>query len=235
MTEERLREIDPQSSIVDFDPLAGQYDQWYETAEGRQFDRLEKKAFRRLIGKAEKGESMLEVGTGTGWWSQFFGELGYQVTGVDVAPKMVEIARSKNIPNARFEKADGHKLPFSDHSFSASAAVTTLEFTREPETVVREMVRCTKTGGKLFLGVLNRDAPLNKERKEKGEGVFAPARFFTVHEIQALLAPYGKPVIKQCAFSLSLRMPNSIAGIADDLQALLKMSSGAFIAARVDL
>jgi len=230
-----MNEIEPTASLFDFNLLAGEYDKWYETAEGRQYDILEKRALGRLIGKVEDGVNLLEVGIGTGWWSLFFSELGYHVTGVDVSPDMVDVARLKNIPNAQFEIADGHKLPFADQSFSVSAAVTLIEFTREPKMVVREMVRCTKPGGGLFLGLLNGEAPINKKRKEKGRNVFAFARFLTVQDIHTLLDPYGKPTIKQCAFPASIKMPPLIAGMADDFQAWLKMTSGAFIVVRVDL
>jgi ubiquinone/menaquinone biosynthesis C-methylase UbiE len=231
-----MNEIEPTASFFDFNPLAGEYDKWYETAEGRQYDMLEKRALGRLIGKVESGLNLLEVGMGTtGWWSLFFSELGYRVTGVDVSPNMVDVACLKNIPNARFEKADGHKLPFADQSFSVSVAVTSIEFTREPKVVVREMVRYIKPGGRLFLGLLNGDAPINKKREEKGRNVFASARFLTVQDIHTLLDPCGKPTIKLCAFPVSIKMPPSIAGMADDFQALLKMTSSAFIAVRMDL
>jgi len=230
-----MTEKNEPSTLFDFDRIASGYDKWYETAEGRLFDMLEKRALRSLIGEVDTGENLLEVGAGTGWWSHFFSELGYRVTGVDFSPKMVEIANSKTIPNARFEKADANKLTFPDHHFSASAAITTIEFTPEPKTVIREMVRCTKSGGKLFLGVLNGDAPLNKQRKKQAEGPFKYAHFFTAEEIYALLAPYGKPAINPCAFPLSLKLPLSIAGMADDFQTFLKRTSGALIVAGLEL
>jgi len=66
-----MSKIDPTSSVFDFNPIAGEYDKWYETAEGRQYDILEKRALRSLIDKVGNGEKMLEVGMGTGWWSFF--------------------------------------------------------------------------------------------------------------------------------------------------------------------
>jgi len=53
--------------------------------------------------------------------------------------------------------------------------------------------------------------------------------------IHSLLDPYGKPTIKQCAFPVSIKMLPFIAGMADDFQACLKMTCGAWIAVRVDL
>jgi ubiquinone/menaquinone biosynthesis C-methylase UbiE len=187
---------------------------------------------RRLIGRVDKGETLREVGAGTGWWSRFFSGRGYYVNGVDVSTKMIVIASMKKIPDARFQIADGHALPFQDGSFDASAAITTIEFAKDPERIISEMIRCIKPGGRLILGVLNGDALLNKKRKEKGN-IFLTARFFTADELHTLLVSYGKPVLKTCAFPLSVKIPQIAAATADDIQVLLKMTSGAFIAATV--
>jgi len=60
---------------------------------------------------------MLELGCGTGHWTQFFCEEGFQVTGVDESEAMLERARAKNIAGARFLQADAGNLPFRDQSF----------------------------------------------------------------------------------------------------------------------
>ncbi|MHA1568755.1 MAG: class I SAM-dependent methyltransferase [Alphaproteobacteria bacterium] len=222
-------------SVFDFDPLAVKYDRWYETAEGCLYDTLEKRVMRRLIGEAPGDAGLLEVGMGTGWWSRFFSRLGYHVTGVDVAAKMVEAARAKKIPNARFEVADAHQLPFPNDGFSVAAAVTTIEFVRDAEQVIREMVRCTEPGGRLFFGVLNGEGPLNIKRKKQAAGTFAQARFFTAGELRALLEPFGRTSIKPCAFPLSLKLPPILAAPVDDAQALFNRTNGAFIAVKVQL
>jgi len=224
-----------QPSRFDFDPFAAEYDSWYETAEGKLFDILEKKALRRIMGKAQREGSLLEVGAGTGWWSRFFSDSGLDVTGIDISPQMVDIAQSKNIPNASFKLADAHELPFADGSFSFAAAITSIEFARDPERVLGEMVRCTKKPGTLFLGVLNERAPINRKRRKLAGGPFATARFFTPDDIHALLTPYGKTTIKLCAFPLSLKLPAPFAGTADDIQAFMRKTSGAFIAGKVEL
>lgn len=228
-------EMTRNASLFDFDQLAAEYDRWYETAEGRLYDKLEKRALLRLCGRMERGGTLLEVGMGTGWWSRFFSELGFEITGIDISPKMVEIARSKRIPNATFELADAYKLPFADGRFSASTAITTIEFTREPETVIREMIRCTRLGGNLVLGVLNGSAPINQRRKKQADGPFSSARFFTVDGLCKLLGPYGNTTLRSCAFPFSMNMPTPFAPLAGDIMALTKRETGAFIAVRVEL
>ena len=70
----------------DFDVVADKYDKWYETAKGAMYDRLEKKAVSRYLRQNAQGMKLLEVGCGTGHWSEFFSECGFEVTGIDVSP-----------------------------------------------------------------------------------------------------------------------------------------------------
>jgi len=219
----------------DFNPVAAGYDQWYETAAGQVYDVLEKRVVQRLIASPRIGDTLLEIGSGTGWWSRFFSAIGYRVTGADIAPAMVEIARDKHIPNAKFDVADAHRLPFPDHSFAVSAAITALEFTRDPQVTIREMARCTKRDGQLILGVLNEAAPINRQRQAQAEGPFAAARFFTIEELHTLLAPFGATTIVPAAFPLSMRLPVALTGPADDLQGLFRVQTGAFLATKVQL
>ncbi len=221
-------------TVFDFDVLAADYDSWYDTPDGRLYDILEKHALRRLIGVVPRGQRLLEMGAGSGWWSYFFSELGYRVTGVDVAPKMVAIAQSKRISEAHFGIADAHRLPFADGSFDAAAAITSLEFTRDPEQALRELVRCVTSTGKLFLGVLNREATINQLRQEQGQGPFGPARMFSAAELIQLLSPFGTITLRPCAFPQSTRLSAELATIADDTQAEIGRTNGAFLAVEVD-
>lgn len=231
-----MSEANRKPFVFDFDNIAAEYDEWYESLEGRLYDKLEKRAIVRLLGKVKEGDTLLEVGVGTGWWSLFFSELGFRVTGVDVSPKMVDMARSKRIPGSTFAVADAHELPFSDASFSAAAAITTIEFTQWPEIAINEMVRCTaRPSGHLFLGVLHASAPVNRERAENPETPFASAHLFTMDELYKLLTPHGRTILRLSAFPLSLRLPPPLAYRVDDLGALMKWKTGAFIAARVKL
>ena len=50
----------------DFDKLADSYDNWYGSAAGQMYDRLEKKTFDSLAGDHNNGKQLLEIGCGTG-------------------------------------------------------------------------------------------------------------------------------------------------------------------------
>ena len=41
------------------------------------------------------GRRLLDVGCGSGWLSEYFARLGYDVTGIDISPDLIEIARER--------------------------------------------------------------------------------------------------------------------------------------------
>ncbi len=185
------RTTHPAGSVFDFGPLADRYDRWYATGAGRAHDRVQKADVRRLLPRASSGERLLDVGCGTGHWSAFFAEMGYRVTGVDVAPEMVEAARTA-APECSFREADAHDLPFDEASFDVVASMATVEFLTDPAAALREMARCTGPGGKLLIGTLNRLAGLNRRRLAEGREPYSSARLFAPSELRDLLDPLGR-------------------------------------------
>jgi len=223
-------------SRFDFDFLANKYDSWYDSAKGRMYDRLEKKAISRYLPPNAKGKTLLEVGCGTGHWSRFFSEYGFEVTGVDVSERTINIAKSKNISNASFQLADGHSLPFEDSSFDVTAAITTLEFVSDAEAVVQEMIRCTRqSGGQLLVGVLNAMARLNRNRKQRPESPYAKARLFSPSQLKQLLEPFGQLSMVTSGFVPKQTILLPLAALFDAIGRFLHIPYGAFIAAEVRL
>lgn len=49
-----------------------------------------------------KVTSILNIGCGSGNHDKYFSELGYNIEGFDISPKMIELANSKEIKNANF-------------------------------------------------------------------------------------------------------------------------------------
>ena len=219
-----------------FDPVADTYDEWYETAEGAMYDRMEKKAISKYLLRNVQGRKLLEVGCGTGHWSQFFSEFGFEVIGVDISERMINIAQSKGISNASFQIADGHFLPFKNGVFDVTAAIVTLEFVCDAELVLREMVRCTrKGGGQLLIGVLNALARLNCKRQLYKKSPYAKARLFSPMQLKLLLEPYGQTRITVAGFVPKQQWLLSLVPVTDLICRLLHRPSGVFIAAEVRL
>lgn len=85
--------------------------------------------------------TILDVGTGTGWFAEFFKDSSY-VVGVDISLSMMSKAREKGVTS--LVRADAHYLPFKDRSFDATIMIHLLHLVRDWAQVVREVGRVTK-------------------------------------------------------------------------------------------
>ena len=100
-----------------YDGLADWYDEEFqpEPLKGEAWQ-----AVRPLIG--ESAGTLLDLGCGTGAYGGALGELGWDVTGVDVSEDMLRRAREKGV---RAIRADATELPFDDASFDAAVSIFT--------------------------------------------------------------------------------------------------------------
>jgi ubiquinone/menaquinone biosynthesis C-methylase UbiE len=119
----------------------------------------------------------LEVGCGTGVFSQYFRQKGLRVIGMDISEDMLAIARSKGIA-LQLLRGDAHCLPFPDRCFDITAAITTIEFTHDPDLVLQELFRVCKRI--VVLGVLNKLSWMGLKRTLKGGTLFSQATFYNV-------------------------------------------------------
>lgn len=70
------------------------YDAWYQSSRGRWIGQQEFSTLVKLFSLKE-GQSLLDVGSGTGYFSQRFYQLGMQVTGLDPDVAMIDFAKEK--------------------------------------------------------------------------------------------------------------------------------------------
>ena len=221
---------------ADFDKLAENYDNWYSSAVGRMYDRLEKKALERLVGNYNNGKQLLEIGCGTGHWSRFFSEKGFEVTGIDISEGMIKTASEKNIPNCHFQAADGQSLSFFyDNSFDVAAVMTALEFSESPEEIISEMARCVKPKGKLLFGVLNSLSADNQRRQSNAASVYAYAQLFSPLQLKKLLEPYGKVIMRISGFVIRSEWLIWLSPFREFICRTVNSKKGSFIAAEVQL
>ena len=161
--------------------IANNYDAYYQTEVGRKIDEIEKNIISELL-PAVSGISMLELGCGSGHWTQFFVEKGFKVTGVDISEAMLDIAKQKNI-DAQFMLADCANLPFANNSFCFIATITMLEFVNDIDKVIKEIYRVLKKGGYLVIGSLNADSVI--ATKKSTDEIFKYAKFMSIADIKA--------------------------------------------------
>ncbi len=101
--------------------------------------------------KPKPKDHVLEVATGPGYIALAFAEAVAEVIGVDLTDAPLAIAKKlcqqAGVTNARFEKADGKKLPFSSASFEIVVCRLAFHHFETPFQVLQEMVRVCKAGG----------------------------------------------------------------------------------------
>lgn len=96
------------------------------------------------------GGTYLEVGTGTGADAlALASRFGVQVVGVDVSRTMVEEARRRGLREAQVASAES--LPFETSTFDGCWADRTFQHLADPEAALGEMVRVTKSGGRIVV------------------------------------------------------------------------------------
>jgi len=102
-----------------------------------------------------KGSKILDVACGTGTQAILFAKGGYAVTGVDLSPDMLRIAKRKvkKDYDVRFLECDASQLPFDDNEFSFSTISFALHDMPEKIAVrvLKEMKRVTKSKGKIVI------------------------------------------------------------------------------------
>jgi ubiquinone/menaquinone biosynthesis C-methylase UbiE len=78
---------------------------------------------------------------------------GGEVIGIDLALGMIELARSAEIPSARFEVMDIEQLAFADATFDGAVCGHGLQFAPDLGRALREARRVLKAGGGLAASV----------------------------------------------------------------------------------
>jgi 2-polyprenyl-3-methyl-5-hydroxy-6-metoxy-1,4-benzoquinol methylase len=104
------------------------------------------------------GMTMLDVACGTGNLAIPAAQLGCVVTGVDIAPNLIEQARERATAEGltiTFDEGDAEQLPYPDASFDAVVTMFGAMFAPRPDIVASELARVLKPGGLLAMANWN--------------------------------------------------------------------------------
>ena len=159
------------------------------------------------------GRSVLEVGCGAGVDLARFAKGGAEVTGVDLAPSAIALARAnfeQQGLQGRFEVADGERLPFPDNSFDMVFAHGVVQYTANPRQLVEECRRVLKPGGEAIFQVYNRVSWLNALSKLMKVGLEhddAPVLLkFSIGELRRLVGGFKNVKIVAERFPVKSRL-----------------------------
>ena len=170
-----------------FDDQAVEYNHWYQTPEGRCADALEKGLFLKLI-QPKFGQSVLDIGCGTGHNLAFFKELGLKAAGIDTSKPMLHIAAKKLGTDVELHLGCAEELPFNNNSFDIVTLITVLEFVTAPTKVLKEAARVARA--QIYLGILNKSSLLAIIRRIKGrfrDSIYNRAKFYSIWGIEGLV------------------------------------------------
>lgn len=183
-----------------FSLYAEDYDGWFDDPKRRILFELEVKAVKILM--KDLVPLFLEVGVGSG---RFAAALGIRY-GIEPSDTLLQMATKRGI---KAEKAYGEKLPFANGIFGAVFILFTLCFVEDPGKVLSEAKRVLRNGGKLILGIINRESKWGEHYQTKGaEGhpLYKHARFYSVKDVAAMIEDAGLTIE---AFSSTLCQPPS--------------------------
>lgn len=184
-----------------FDRVAAQYDElWTRSAAGRaQRDAV----WRRLDGLFHPGDSVLDIGCGTGEDAAHLMSLGIAVEAIDASAEMVRLARARGVDAARIPIEELARVngdfDGAISNFGALNCVADLPSFR------RELARLIRPGGRAALCVLGRfclwetiwfllrGRPGKARRRWAGDAAAASlgirVRHFSMRELERAMSP----------------------------------------------
>lgn len=172
------------------------YSGWHGTELGAITEAIEDRLLFELIGDVG-GQHILDVGCGEGSVAVRLRQHGAVVTAVDPSLDMLVAAQSRACAeqcSVGLVQAIGEQLPFATASFDVVLAKTVLCFVDEAQTMVDEMARVLRPGGRFVIGELHKWSSWAAQRRLRawfGSALWRRGRFRTAGELTRLARASG--------------------------------------------
>lgn len=129
---------------------------WYNNLIEKDEDSYQRKLIlpnlTRLL-ETKKGEIIVDLACGQGFFAREFAKLGTRVIGIDISSELIDVARKDK--SVEYHVSRAHKLDFlKNESVDKVLAILSLQNIENVQEVFREVSRVLKPKGKLFI-VLN--------------------------------------------------------------------------------
>jgi ubiquinone/menaquinone biosynthesis C-methylase UbiE len=142
------------------------------------------------------GERVLDVACGTGNTALMAAARGARVTGLDLTPELLEVARKRaaeeGCGDIAWQQGDAESLPFADASFDVALSTCGLMFAPDQAQVAREVARVVRPGGRIAIQAWTREGGVGQMFAITGRfvpppaGVASPFEWGDPHKVQAL-------------------------------------------------
>jgi ubiquinone/menaquinone biosynthesis C-methylase UbiE len=106
-----------------------------------------------------RGQRVLDVGCGPGFWARHLTRLGVDYVGIDISPRSVALARRSlelHGLRGRIEVGNAEALPFDDESFDAVISEGVIHHTPDTRACIDEIHRVLRPGGRAAVSVYHR-------------------------------------------------------------------------------
>ena len=151
-----------------------------------------------------KNQILLDIGCGSGEWSNSIAKKGIAVFGIDPDKEALVAARTyalKTHSGATFAEATAEDLPFQSAHFDCILSVCAIEHFNDYSRSISEMSRVIKVGGTL---VLTADSfsygQIKPALKNKHRSEYHVVNYFTVEQLTKELKQYGFEVLETSYF-----------------------------------
>jgi 2-polyprenyl-6-hydroxyphenyl methylase/3-demethylubiquinone-9 3-methyltransferase len=148
------------SELGKFDALASRF--WDTRGEFRPLHLLNPVRARFIADRATlAGARVLDVGCGGGLLAEALARAGAKVTGVDLAPGMIEVARLHAMEeklDIEYRVAAAETMAAAEPgAFDVVTCMEMLEHVPDPAGVIRTLATLVRPGGSIFVSTLNRN------------------------------------------------------------------------------
>jgi ubiquinone/menaquinone biosynthesis C-methylase UbiE len=125
------------------------------------------------LGKFPDGANVVDLGCGSGVFTDVLRRRGYRCTGVDLSPKLIAIARQR-YPGIEFIEGDVEGLPFPDASFDAVLLSGLVHHLPDASRCAAEVFRVLRPGGTFVAFDPNRLNPFMYLYRDRSSPFYSP-------------------------------------------------------------
>ena len=150
------------------------------------------------VGCIRAGERVLDIACGTGNTALMARARGAVVTGLDLTPELLAVARrcgvEQGYSDITWKEGDAENLPFSDGAFDVVVSSCGLMFAPDQQKVANEVARVTTRGGRIAIQAWTRESGVGRMFNLTNAylpppGVPSPFEWGDEEKVKSLLGP----------------------------------------------